>query len=149
MTTSEPTTRSPSRWRTTRSTPCVLGCCGPMLSTSSVVSNIIPASRCEWGTARSLDVLGAADAQPVHRVLHQHLAGPFERVVLPLRVALPLVGHEDAAQVRMAGKRDPEQVEDLAFEPGCRGPHAAYGGNGFALADSHFQAQPVTDRDRG
>src|SRR3954471_13825582 len=115
MTMSEPTTRSPSRCRTTRSTPWVLGCCGPMLRTSSVVSNISRVSRCERAPARSLDVLGAAHAQPVHRIFHQHLAGPFERVVLPLRMALPLLGHEDAAQVRMPGKRDPEQVEDLAF----------------------------------
>src|SRR5215207_5727592 len=40
MTTSESTTFSPSRRSTTRSTPCVLGCCGPMLMTSSSVSNI-------------------------------------------------------------------------------------------------------------
>src|SRR5574338_534067 len=40
MTTSASTTRSPSRRSTTRSTPCVLGCCGPMLMTSSLVSNI-------------------------------------------------------------------------------------------------------------
>src|SRR5467141_621575 len=42
MTTSASTTFSPSRRRTTRSTPCVLGCCGPMLITSSLVSNIAP-----------------------------------------------------------------------------------------------------------
>src|SRR6267143_1562468 len=42
MTTSTSTTFSPSRRRTTRSTPCVLGCCGPMLITSSLVSNIAP-----------------------------------------------------------------------------------------------------------
>src|SRR5437879_2092200 len=40
MTTSLPTTRSPSSRSTTRSTPCVLGCCGPMLRTSSSVSNM-------------------------------------------------------------------------------------------------------------
>src|SRR5688572_3277161 len=40
MTTSDPTTRSPSRRSTTRSTPCVLGCWGPMLITSSSVSNM-------------------------------------------------------------------------------------------------------------
>src|SRR3989442_12351059 len=42
MTTSASTTFSPSRRNTTRSTPCVLGCCGPMLITSSLVSNIAP-----------------------------------------------------------------------------------------------------------
>jgi hypothetical protein len=35
-------TFSPSSRSTTRSTPCVLGCCGPMLITSSSVSNIAP-----------------------------------------------------------------------------------------------------------
>src|SRR5437773_11753833 len=42
MTTSQSTTFSPSSRSTTRSTPCVLGCCGPMLITSSFVSNIAP-----------------------------------------------------------------------------------------------------------
>ncbi len=40
MTTSASTTFSPSSFSTTRSTPCVAGCCGPMLMTSSSVSNI-------------------------------------------------------------------------------------------------------------
>ena len=40
MTTSASTTFSPSSFSTIRSTPCVAGCCGPMLMTSSSVSNI-------------------------------------------------------------------------------------------------------------
>ena len=39
MTGSAATTRSPSRRTTSRSVPCVAGCCGPMLSTMSPVSS--------------------------------------------------------------------------------------------------------------
>src|SRR3954465_11860514 len=109
MTTSASTTFSPSRRRTTRSTPCVLGCCGPMLITSSLVSNIAP-----WtvpGVSSAFPVLlnvgliaRLAQLQPVDRVFHQQFAGSFERIVLPLRMALPVVGHQDPPAIRMAGE---------------------------------------------
>src|SRR5688500_8361313 len=105
MTTSESTTFSPSSRRTTRSTPCVLGCCGPMLITSSSVSNIGPCSGVGLFNVRLVTRL--AQLQPVERVLEQQFAGPFERVVLPLRVPLPLLGHQDPAQIRMPREADP------------------------------------------
>src|SRR5437870_1113652 len=103
MTTSASTTFSPSRRSTTRSTPCVLGCCGPMLSTSSLVSNIAPRtvsvaillSRCLLLDVRF--VAGLFKLQPVDRILHQQLAGAFERIVLPLREPLPVFRHQDPA----------------------------------------------------
>src|ERR1035438_6269595 len=49
MTHSVPRTFSPSSLRITRSTPCVEGCCGPMLRTNSVVSRKV-----ESGIPRSL-----------------------------------------------------------------------------------------------
>src|SRR4051794_29296128 len=102
MITSVSTTFSPSSRSTTRSTPCVLGCCGPMLITSSFVSNIAPRTvvsitrypslASSWLTDRhaapSLDVRFFArltQLQPVERILHQQLAWTFERVVLALR----------------------------------------------------------------
>src|SRR6478609_6935091 len=106
MTTSASTTFSPSRRRTTRSTPCVLGCCGPMLMTSSFVSNMA-----------LLDVPRCPHLEPVGRALEQQLARPLERVILPLRVSLPFVGHEDAPQVGMSAEPDAEEVEDLPLEP--------------------------------
>src|SRR3954451_8265927 len=39
---SQLTTRSPSRTNLSRSTPCVDGCCGPMLRTMSLVSRPAP-----------------------------------------------------------------------------------------------------------
>src|SRR5207344_1143454 len=104
MTTSASTTFSPSSRSTTRSTPCVLGCCGPMLITSSLVSNIAP-----WtvaGLSRALPVLlnvrlfpRLAQLQPVFRIFHQQLARALERIVLPLRKPLPVVGHQNAASI--------------------------------------------------
>src|SRR5256885_2777005 len=104
MTTSASTTFSPSRRSTTRSTPCVLGCCGPMLITSSLVSNIAP-----WTVppvSSALPVLlnvclfaRLAQLQPVFRIFHQQLARPFERIILPLREALPVLGHENAPAI--------------------------------------------------
>src|SRR4029077_1714730 len=118
MTTSASTTFSPSSRSTTRSTPCVLGCCGPMLITSSLVSNIAP--RTVPGVSRALPVLlnvglfaRLAQLQPVQGVFHQQLTGSFERVILPLRESLPVVRHQDAAPIGMPGEVHPEHVVDL------------------------------------
>src|SRR5512141_1152700 len=120
ITTSQSTTRSPSSLSTTRSTPWVLGCCGPMLMTSSSVS------KSDW-LMDLLDVGGVLvrpQLQPFGRVFHQQLARSLERIVLPLRMPLPLVGHQDPPQVGMPREAHPEHVPHLALEPvGC-GPHA-------------------------
>src|SRR6478735_5025104 len=97
MTTSASTTFSPSSRRTTRSTPCVLGCCGPMLITSSLVSNIAP-----W------TVVGLSRALPV--LLNVRL---FPR----LAQLQPVFGHQNAASIGMTGEVDAEHVVDLALEP--------------------------------
>src|SRR4029450_5253936 len=99
MTTSASTTFSPSSRSTTRSTPCVLGCWGPMLITSSLVSNIAP--RTVPGVSSAFPVLlnvglfaPWAQLEPIFGVFHQQLAGPLERIILPLREALPVFGHQ-------------------------------------------------------
>src|SRR3954451_15821048 len=122
MTTSASTTFSPSRRRTTRNTPCVLGCCGPMLITSSLVSNIAPWT--VFGVSSALPVLlnvrlfaRLAQLQPVFGVFHQQFAGALERIILALREPLPVVGHQDPAPIGMAGEVDAEHVVDLALEP--------------------------------
>src|SRR4051812_43948957 len=122
MTTSASTTFSPSRRSTTRSTPCVLGCCGPMLITSSLVSNIAPCTAPPVSSALPVLlnvglVACLPQLQPVLRVFHQELAGPFERIILPLRKALPVFGHEDPPAIGMTGEVHAEHVVDLAFEP--------------------------------
>src|SRR3954453_10950619 len=121
ITTSASTTCSPSRRSTTRSTPCVLGCCGPMLITSSSVSNIGPC--CGVGLLNVGLFARLAQLEPVERVLEQHFSRAFERIVLALRMSLPLLRHEDATQVGVAGEPDPEHVEHLALEPVGGGPH--------------------------
>src|SRR5207253_4200516 len=100
ITTSASTTFSPSRRSTTRSTPCVLGCCGPMLITSSFVSNIAPWTVPPVSSAFPVLlnvglVARLAQLQPVDRVLHQQLARPLERIVLPLRESLPVFRPQD------------------------------------------------------
>src|SRR3954467_12531146 len=115
MTTSASTTFSPSSRSTTRSTPCVLGCCGPMLITSSLVSNIAP-----WwmpGESSALPVLlnvsllaRLAQLQPVDGILHQQLAGSFERIVLALRKPLPVFRHQNPAPIGVSGEVHAEHV---------------------------------------
>src|SRR5207244_8969375 len=124
ITTSASTTFSPSRRRTTRNTPCVLGCCGPMLITSSLVSNIAP-----WwiGVAASMSlpfvlfdiclVPRLPQLEPVERVFHQQLARPFERIVLALRESLPVLGHQNPPPIGVARDVHPEHVVHLALEP--------------------------------
>src|SRR5712691_6796412 len=133
MTTSASTTFSPSRRSTTRSTPCVLGCWGPMFNTSSLVSNMAP--RTVFGTSSALLnvslVAGLAEVEPVERVFHQQLAGAFERIVLPLRKSLPVVGHQNPPTIGMSREIHAEQVPHLALEPVRRRPQR--GGRGDRL----------------
>src|SRR6266581_2099851 len=129
MTTSQSTTFSPSRRSTTRSTPCVLGCCGPMLSTSSSVSNIAPrtfSSSLKAQVSRMKNQRPSFNIrlfprlpqlQPVERILHQQLAWTFEWIVLALRETLPVVRHQNPPTVRMPGEVHPEHVVHLALEP--------------------------------
>src|SRR5437868_9740808 len=58
-----------------------------------------------------------SELQPVEWILHQQLARPFERIVLPLRKALPVLGHQDAAAIGMSGEVHTEHVVHLALQP--------------------------------
>src|SRR5207342_304733 len=102
MTHSVPKTFSPSNLRMTRSTPCVEGCCGPMLRTNSVVSRKV-----ESGIPRSL---AAFDSQVF---LHPALVLLENSVVFAQGVALPLVGHQYAPHVGVACEFDAEHVVDF------------------------------------
>ena len=116
-------TFSPSSFRITRSTPCVDGCCGPMLRTSSVESRNVDSGMC---------YCAAFDPQVL---LHPALVLLQNRVVLAQRVALPLVRHQDAAHVRVAGELDAEHVEHLALQPVGGQVHAGGGGGLEAVGD--------------
>src|SRR5215210_3636126 len=88
------TTTSPSSSSSTLRTPWVLGCCGPMLMCSVLltrgVSMAILASQ----------LVAAAGAEDVtgDREIHRLTAG---RVVAPQRVAVPAIRHHDPRQVRV------------------------------------------------
>src|SRR2546427_230390 len=59
-----------------------------------------------------VDVIGPSPRS--RRVLELHRDAP-DAVVLPQRVPLPVVGHQDPCQVRMVAEDDAEQVVGLAL----------------------------------
>src|SRR5208337_422383 len=97
MTHSVARTFSPSSFRMTRNTPCVDGCCGPMLRTSSVESRNVASGILMSLTAFDIQVF----PDPAVVLLN-------DSVILAQRVALPFLGEENAAHVRMAREFDPE-----------------------------------------
>src|SRR3954468_17053034 len=105
------TTTSPSSSSSTRSTPWVLGCCGPMLMWSVLLmrgaSSVI-------GLASKLVAAAGAVRLTGHREIHRLAA---DRVVAPQRMAVPPVRHHDPGQVRVTVELDAEQVVDLALVP--------------------------------
>src|ERR1035441_3219816 len=104
MTQSVPRIFSPSSLRITLSTPCVDGCCGPMLRISSVESRKVS----------GMFLLAAFDAQILLHPAHVLLQ---DAVILAQRVTLPVFRHQNAPQVRVAGEADAEHVEHLALQP--------------------------------
>src|SRR2546426_5638684 len=108
---------SPSARTTKRSTPCVEGCCGPMLRVMSSVAR--PPSRVSRCTSTS------NPARPISASrLQQALPRGRDAVillgldeVLAQRMPRPVLRHEDAAEVRVALEDDAEQVEHLALLP--------------------------------
>src|SRR6516165_5949330 len=97
ITQSVPRTFSPSSLRITRSTPCVEGCCGPMLSTSSVESRNVASGM----------LLSALYPQVV---FHPVLILLQDGIVLAQRMTLPVLRHQDAPQIGVAGEFDAEHV---------------------------------------
>src|SRR5688572_6545413 len=100
-----------------RNTPCVLGCCGPMLSVISLgesdsrISIATPSDTAEslLAAGRRVLALGA-----VLQMLDQDVL-VVEGPVLPERVAREVIFEQDAAQVRVPHELDAEQVVDLAL----------------------------------
>src|SRR5579864_4019436 len=122
----------------TRNTPCVAGCCGPMLMTSSFASRKVfllsSRSRCEtelfgsvifsrqssvasfWSSAVSLTALDSeVDLDPLLILLN-------DAVVFAQGMALPPVGQENAFQVRVAVELNAEHVEGFPLQPIGRCP---------------------------
>src|SRR5918992_388209 len=125
-------TTSPSSVVSSLSTPWVAGWCGPKLTvrssscrspsttasvpetgSSPIRSIVTERSRSRYGTSTgSKSVIPARVGVLVERV-EDGLAA--HREVAPLREALVVLGHEDAARVRVAVEDDAEHVVDLAL----------------------------------
>src|SRR5574337_673134 len=108
-------TTSPFSFNIRRSTPCVLGCCGPMLTyISSIVS---------WeGSAISISC-GFIGLSQLKTTLHRFIRNePLVLVILAQRIPHPVLGSQDPSKVRMTIKADSHHVESLPFVPVCRSP---------------------------
>src|SRR5918997_5569927 len=117
-------TVSPSSVVSSRSTPCVAGWCGPMLivrssSCSSPIGSIVTErSRSRYGTWSGSVIVPGSSVIPARQLrlvegVDDRLAAHGE--VAPLRVALVVLRHQDAAHVGVALEDHAEHVEHLAL----------------------------------
>src|SRR5436305_6036972 len=104
------TTFSPSSSSTTRSTPCVEGCCGPMFSVIVSLRTVANFPGCELLQRRR------RHGAPRRVVRERHLF-VAERGILAQRPADPVLGQQDAGEVRVARERDAVEVVRLALVP--------------------------------
>src|SRR5215471_21467152 len=102
------TTVSPSSSSTTRSTPCVEGCCGPMLRVMVSVRTVPDLLGLERGE------IGRGHRPPGRVVRERHFL-VAERRVLAQRPAFPVVGQEDPRQVGMPVEEDAVEIVRLAL----------------------------------
>src|SRR5437868_1587830 len=94
-------TISPSVRSTSRNTPCVLGCWGPMLTS---ISSVRTSNSMIRGSSNVVVIL-----PPPHPVVFQrHL------IVFAERVADPILGTEDPPQVGVPDKADARQVKGFS-----------------------------------
>src|SRR3990172_1980734 len=108
------TTVSPSRSRTSRKTPWVAGCCGPML----IVSSLVRSSFAFAMLFRLVFLVLLGHGQ----YLSHPLPFPFaevalQRVILPEGMPFPVLGQQDPAEIGVAGEGDAEQVVTLPLVP--------------------------------
>src|SRR5664280_1263895 len=106
---------SPSSSSNRRSTPCVEGCCGPMLRTMRRA----PRGDCSSSTS-AITNSGTSDSL----ILSPR---PHDGVILAQRMPFPVVRHEDAAQIRMVEESYAEEVEDFALVPVRAAPDSGDG----------------------
>src|SRR5256886_10809211 len=136
-------TTSPSSFSLTRSTPCVLGCWGPMLSSIQSVGGSCsgPNGSCAGPGPNGSCAGPGPNGSCTTRVSATDRIGlqPFKLlvaeddrlaegdVVLAQWMAFPALRHQQPAQVRMAVEGDAEQVPGLAFVPVGRRPDIRQG----------------------
>src|ERR1700691_1304392 len=138
---SESTTRSPSSFSFTRSTPWVEGCCGPIFKIiSSAPSTVVLTFVSSVVRGSLICLLAALNAQilanPI-RILLQYV------VILAQRISLPLIRPQNASQLRLASKQDSKRGGASALEPVCSGPDLAHARDRFVFAGMRFQAQTL------
>src|SRR6185295_4503884 len=104
---------SPSARTTKRSTPCVEGCCGPMLR---VMSSVASPSRCTSTSKPASPIVPSGFQQAFPRCRDAVVLLRLDEV-LAQRVSRPVFRHEDAAEVGMAVEADAEEVEHLSLHP--------------------------------
>src|SRR6185436_14677580 len=120
-------TTSPSISSTRRSTPCAAGCCGPKFMVKLRISFIlflclqrsvvaVVVADHLWHQRARLDAHGLVHHALLVGVV-AHLDVADQRKVLAERMTDETVVGEDAAQVRVSGEQDAEQVERFALEP--------------------------------
>src|SRR5574341_1982229 len=108
-------TTSPSSFNIRRNTPCVLGCCGPILTyISSIVSWVRSAISVSCGFI-SLPQLKTS----LKRLVRNQ---PFVLIVFAQRIPNPILREQNPPEVRMAVEADSHHVERLSFMPVCRTP---------------------------
>src|SRR5207237_10906974 len=115
MSASASRTISPSSLSRTRSTPWVLGWCGPMLSSIHSASGSCSGPIGSW--AISVLTTDGVGLQPFEFLIAEDHRLPKGDVILAQREPLPALWHEDAPQVGMTVEGDAEEVPGLAFVP--------------------------------
>src|SRR3990172_86627 len=97
------TTVSPSSSKITRSTPCVDGCCGPMLRTIVCAGPVAV-----WTVVVMIESpRPARSAESLHRIILAH------------GMSFPGIGHQQPPQFRVALESHSKQIEDLPLVPIC------------------------------
>src|SRR6266567_7388859 len=136
-------TTSPSSFSRTRSTPCVLGCWGPMLSSIQSVggscsgpngSGSGPGPNGSWAgpgpngsCATRVSATDRVGLQPFKLLVAEDDRLTEGDIILPQRMALPALRHQQPAQVRVPVELDAEQVPGLSFVPVGRRPDIGQG----------------------
>src|SRR6188474_54602 len=83
------------------------------------------------------------ELQPVEWILHQQFPRTFERIVLALRMSLPVFRHQDPPPVGMSREVHAEHVEHFALEPVRRGPHRGHRRDRLVLGYPGFHAHAM------
>src|SRR5579862_9596033 len=133
MTHSSPRTFSPSSLRMTRSTPCVAGCCGPILMTSSFASRYVFSCALrssgeivresviyDFGLSMILCVLCSESYSPSLSALdpqvdlHPLVVLLQNPIIFAQRMTLPSIRQQNPFHIRMPIELDSEHVVHLA-----------------------------------